>query len=221
MREYIKGYHMFLPKRPMLIRPCLYLLYPVAVIWASQVLKKPFISYFIAGALIVYMEVLMDYFTFNGIARRDGGQPSYLQTSAKGMRILRKAMISDCMRRAGSAFVIFAGVYVQANAFPLENGSGPTLLFTVTALFMVYSLCALVTLITRFLSSFAFQVAACQLAVVVYGLVIGNVISYPEPAFWEVILFAILAVIIPVAQVMLVMRQAHLSFYDKGVREEE
>lgn len=221
MREYIKGYHMFLPKRPVLIRPCLYLLYPVAVIWASQLIELTLVSYCIAGAMIVYAEVLMDYFTFSGIARRDGRQLSYLQTSAQGMGILRKAMIGDCLRRAGSAFVIFAGVHVQANAFPFENGSRATLIFTVTSLFMVYSLCALVTLITRFFSSFAFQVAACQLAVVVYGLLVGNVISCPEPTFWEVILFAILAVIIPVAQVMIVMRQAHLSFYDKGVREEE
>jgi len=103
-----KIYHKyFIPAKLPIV---LYLLYPafffglVALIGAAS--AHPMIILFTIGMLIMDMECLLDVFCFMGIAGMEKNKLDFLQTSAKGMLVLKKGIIADGIRRLISTVLL-------------------------------------------------------------------------------------------------------------------
>ncbi len=110
MKDYIESYHMFLPDRK--FRFLLYMVYPLAV-WVllyieSIFLNGSFILVFTAATVIIVVECLADFFVFAGYARKESGRNEYLKTSVKYTQLLKKAILSDIVRRILSTLLIIS-----------------------------------------------------------------------------------------------------------------
>ena len=110
MKDYIESYHMFLPDRK--FRFLLYMVYPLAV-WVllyieSIFLNGSFILVFTAATVIIVVECLADFFVFAGYARKESGRNEYLKTSVKYTQLLKKAILSDKVRRILSTLLIIS-----------------------------------------------------------------------------------------------------------------
>ncbi|MDE6761935.1 MAG: hypothetical protein K2J90_14860 [Lachnospiraceae bacterium] len=129
MKEVIGSYHMFLPRT--WLKWCIYILYPVFVVGSLHVLYHymqyfPMVCVCLGSGMIVAAEMMLDTYVFLGIGARDTNRLEYLKTSAKGMSLLKKALIMDGARRFFSTLLILLGVYFVMHldggikdAFPL------------------------------------------------------------------------------------------------------
>lgn len=117
MREAIKGYHMFLPGG--WLKWCIYLLYPLCVIGGMYAMNR-YLLYFaqicvgLTCCILVAVEMCLDTYVFLGIGARDTNRLEYLKTSAKGMPLLKKALVMDGIRRFLSMLVMMIGLYFIA-----------------------------------------------------------------------------------------------------------
>lgn len=112
MIEWIKSYHVFLPGRwgkwmiyiivPAVFLGIEYLFYSISM-YAQ-------IGIILISALIISLEMYMDYFIFGGIASKDTNKLEYLKTSIRGMEILKKSLIGDAVRRFLSISLIVYGL---------------------------------------------------------------------------------------------------------------
>lgn len=114
MKKYIESYHMFFPDRIFSI--LLYMVYPL-VVWGLLFIESIFIdngySYIIvltAPVIVFCIECMADFFVFAGYAKKDNGRNEYLKTSVKYMHVLKRALISDIVRRIASTFLIMLPV---------------------------------------------------------------------------------------------------------------
>lgn len=110
MKDYIESYHMFFPDKK--FRFLLYLVYPLTV-WALLYIESiffdgSFILVFTAAEIIIAVECLADFFVFAGYARKQRGRNEYLKTSVKYIQLLKKAVLSDIVRRILSIILIIS-----------------------------------------------------------------------------------------------------------------
>ncbi len=97
------------------VKWCMYVFYPISVIGGIYLLNRYLIQYsFIcmgyACGQVVVAEFVLDNFVFAGIASKDTNRLEYLKTSARGVSLLKKGLITDAFRRFLSTAVILFGV---------------------------------------------------------------------------------------------------------------
>lgn len=127
MTQFSKSYHLFLCHR--LLRLIMYLVYPVLVTVLFALLYRHVMGiaesrgeansliHLILFALTdatVSIEIFADSMIFGGIAAKDTHKLEYWKTSAKGMLLLKNALITDGVRRVFSLFLITAGFRIIA-----------------------------------------------------------------------------------------------------------
>lgn len=110
MKSYIESYHMFFPDKK--FKLLLYLVYPLAV-WTGLFIEsiffdESFVIILTAASLIIIIECMADFFVFAGYARKDIGRNEYLKTSVKYTQLLKRALLSDVIRRFLSTLLIIS-----------------------------------------------------------------------------------------------------------------
>lgn len=118
--NYLKSYHVFLSQK--WLRFLLYLVFPSLLLlfagflgknllYADREANKALFSAFLCVLCdsLAGIEIFADLLIFGGIAARDTNKLEYLKTSSRGMPLLKKALITDGIRRFLSIALI-AGV---------------------------------------------------------------------------------------------------------------
>ncbi|MCX4328057.1 MAG: hypothetical protein OSJ45_12285 [Lachnospiraceae bacterium] len=136
MKKCIESYHMFFPDRIFSI--LLYIVYPL-IVWGILFIENIFVnnSYIIlltAPALVLFIECMADLFVFAGYAKKDSGRNEYLKTSVRYMQMLKRAFVSDIIRRILSIlFIIFIVSSVLKAPFNISIFAAISVNFFITA----------------------------------------------------------------------------------------
>ena len=219
MNEYIRGYHMFLPRA--WVKWCVYLLYPLLVSGGLYALyHKLGFYYFIcvgfAGCAIVGVELMLDGQVFAGIASKRNCYLEYLKTSVKGMPVLKKALITDAVRRFCSIAVILFSLYPMVVNQGKEQGGRVILAMTAYVFFMDLLVEAGV-LILRFFSNVNLILAAIYV-IGMLAFMAGICIQYPV-RIWQMLLVAAGAIAVGIAGRKWILKRVRDSFYDNRMEK--
>lgn len=220
MKEFIKSYHLFLSQR--WLRWIIYLVYPALLLAGFVGLDFKLTTNPPADAdidrlywLIIYnlcdialtLEFCMDYLILGGIAAKYTNKLEYLKTSVKGMTYLKKALITDALRRLLSlSIVIGIPCALSAPYYNWVNGIGIVLL--------MFFFIELGLLIIRHFISFT----ANWLAVSIFFLFIPacTVLIRHAPTRTGILLPLIPGIITAILGRWLIIRKARKSYYDSG-----
>lgn len=215
MKEAIRSYHMFLPRK--WLKWCIYIGYPAVIAANVYVLNRyaTFFSFVCIGMacfMTVAVEFMLDTYMFFGIAARDTNRLEYLKTSAKGLLLLKKALAADAVRRFFSVALILAAVYLVL-ADDLGTGGG---------ILLQYMACTVITCLLielgfvitrRFMNVWLNLVVIYILGGIASGA--GIYISQRSALIVTVVVAAVLYVAAAAAGRLLVLKRAKESYYDR------
>lgn len=212
MREYIRSYQVFFPRK--WVKWCIYIVYPLLVVGIGWLGGHTYLlEWYDTGLLacmIAMVEITLDTYMFFGVGARDTNKLEYIKTSARGMPLLRKALIADGARRFLSTAIIFIGVH-----FALREGAGIAFACkaacgSFVSCFLVESALLFTRQITNVLVNLLFVYGMGMVALVA-GTAIGLLPEMPVPA---VVLSAVLYIGITVTARKTVMKKAGRTYYD-------
>lgn len=212
MKEAIKSYHMFLPRA--WVKWCIYILYPLLVIGGMYALNR-YATYFsfvcigLACGVVIMVEYMLDTYVFLGIAARDTNRLEYLKTSSKGLPLLKKALLTDAVRRFLSTGVIVTGVF-----FVLRGDFALTPKTCVFCIAISYLMMELGFMITRFSTNVWLNLVMLYILMTIASMVGIYALSW-NIQIWQLLLLGIAAVGIAVMGNKLILKRAEESFYDK------
>lgn len=212
MKQYIKGYHMFLPK--VWVKWCVYVFYPLLVIGGLGLLNRclmyySFICIGFACSLIVLVEYALDYFVFGGIASKNTNRLEYLKTSVRGVPLLKKVLVTDACRRFLSTAVILFGTYFVLTPAYRLNGRQ-----TFICVLLTFLLVEAGFMISRFFIHMGVNLLVLTIInslvfIVAVGLVECNV------RIWTIFALMFAAAGVAVMGRRLIIHRVRRSFYDK------
>ncbi len=215
MVRYWKSYKVFLSGR--LMKLIMYVLYPLfAVVWCSLMIAAigsttadATYGLLITSSMVLSAELLLDTFVYGGIMTKDTNKLEYLKTSIRGMKVLRRSLFVDKLRRIVTAILIFAIVYGLYN----EQVSIGQLL---SLIFVTGALTELGLLVTRHFTMVSWTMVAIIVANIL-GAITGMLAVHLSPVY--VIVFFMLFGVAVLISNKLIMKKAEGSFYDVGVEK--
>lgn len=220
MKEAIRSYHIFLPRK--WLKWCIYILYPVFVVGSLYVLYHylqffPIVCVCLGSGMIVVMEMLLDTYMFLGIGAKNTNRLEYLKTSAKGMLLLKKSLVVDGVRRFSSTLLILIGVYL---VMYMDGGIGDAvpLLKYVLCAEIVFALMELGFIVTRRTTNVWVNLIAVYILAGIANTVSILVIQREIQAW---MLVAVLAAGLSLAVVgrRQIGKRAEESYYDERVQD--
>lgn len=214
MKEWIRSYHMFIPKRPGIWRWTIYLIYPLLLsfIWIDS--ENASLGLLTAGLLALTFEIFVDGFTFSGIANKDGLPMDYVLASKKGTKIIRYGVIMDSIRRFASLFIIHVVMYLRTLNAPFDYQEMTTPAYALGMLLMAYVVCTISNMITRRFTGWVINIFMAYVMGFVY--VLGVILVDASGATWGVIiLIAIITLLLTMLQIKMVMSQVQKYYYDE------
>lgn len=212
MKEYIKSYHIFFPGK--WVKWCTYIVYPllvIGIVWFSgQGYSPEMLCVGLAACMIVMIEMMLDTYMFFGVVARDTKRLEYIKTSAKGMPLLRKALVTDATRRFLSAAVILTGVNFVIKDDAQKSFDGNVVCEVLVSCLLVELAFLFTRQITNVLVNLLFVYTIGMVA-----LVAGSaIVLLPMVPIWGLILSAFLYVGITVVARKILMKKAGRTYYD-------
>lgn len=205
MKEYIESYHMFFPSK--IFGILLYIVYPLAV-WGLLFIESLFIdhSYVLltVPVFIFIVECIADFFVFAGYSSKDSGRNGYLKTSVYYTRILKRAVLSDVIRRLLSSFLI---IFVPAVVLKAQCNITIFAIISVN-FFIIISLCIL-----RYFDFFAvYQFITCIILVLYVAF---SVLVYIKNIFIESSIVMLLSgTVLILFHIKILFRVIREEYYD-------
>ncbi len=218
MKEMIRSYHMFIPKRPIIIRVFLYCLYPLfVVLFYRDVQSEDYnlFGFLVAGMTYFFIELSMDAIIFSGVATRKGCTTAYLQSSCKGKCLIKKAIIADCIRKFFTLAVIYIVLLLWAVFYKGEIITLPQGINILTMLFVFYNLQGIGNLLGRLTANVLVRFFIVGMMTMQSFVVIAYSIAVSTENLLVCLIFAMLAVVISWGLVATVMGQVEKSYVDK------
>lgn len=217
MKQFIKSYHLFLSQR--WLRFVMYLIYPVLLFAAFAFLNAmvsanhtPGKDWEIASRFILYqlceavlcIELFADHLIFGGISSKDTNKLEYLKTSVNGMGTLKRALITDALRRLISISLIIG-------CFTMLITSHYGSVDTMGIILVIFSFVEIGLLIARHFST----LSACWVVFSILLLVIPTcvILIIHTSDRWK-ILPLITAIAVSVLGRRLILSKARNSYYD-------
>lgn len=167
--------------------------------------------------LLIMAEVLSDNWYLGGIQEKNSAKIDYLKTSAKGMRIMKNALIMDLVRRFVYLVVIAGASWLFTVLCTAGEGvrTGIGLKEILFAVLLVYTLSVLGVFLCRFFSYLWVNMLAAYVEAIA-GLVIFLVASAGFlPVMLANIALVILGVGLSILAVKIAMLKVEGSYYDK------
>lgn len=215
MKQYIKSYHIFFPRK--WVTWCTYLLYPFFVIgWCYYLFYfLPLLSSLWLGfacCMIGMIEIMLDTYMFLGIAAKGNDSLEYFKTSAKGLSVLQKALVMDAVRRFFSIALILAGIFLLDKVYGGEDGSFLFLQYLL-CVFILFLLPELGFLFTRFSSNVIINLAVVYLVGAMAWVVGSTVPDFSKPLLPMIVSLAA-GILTAVMGRMRIMKRERESYYD-------
>lgn len=211
MRNCIKSYHVFLSSR--LLQVLLYVLYlPVMMFIMFGLLCICLnydgglsFGYTLSANLIFGGEVIWGYLVFGGVAAKETNKLEYLKTSKKGLPILKKALITDTIRR----ILWVTAIQWVPLVIAMEKPEASVWLANAMVLLFAELGCMLV----RKSSSVTMLLAVIMAGTTILSplLSVTMIIAHQ---IWPIVLCYVLAVVVMILNIKMVMKKARDSFYD-------
>lgn len=220
MKEYIKSYHAFLPRKS--VQWILYLIYPAGMLllfFGGGMLVPRVVLMVMIPLVMISVECLIDMVQFGAIGNRENNRyMEYFKTSVKGRKIANRALIFDGVRRllyvAGMAAVFIVTYYVEQESW-MENMVWGCLCIGAATGFVV----SLAVLVIRLIDNRMVQIAVLYLAVnLPLFLVMFSVQEWVVMQWKLPMLFLALAAcygIIAIGQVWFLTKKVKEGYYDR------
>lgn len=211
MRNCIKSYHVFLSAR--LFQVLLYVLYLPVMMFITLIFVCASVEfgygismgYQLTANLVFLGELAWGYLIFGGIAAKDTNKLEYIKTSAKGLHILKKAMVVDAIRR-----VIWITVIQWLPLFVAMEKPDESIWMANAMVILCAELgCLFVRKSSSTVLFFVVAVGGTTILPFLSGL--AMIIDH---WVWPIILCYVLAVVVMVLNSKMVMKKARDSFYD-------
>lgn len=148
MKRYFQAYHMFLPRSCVLIKILIYGIYPLCSILLSLMA-----GILTAGMLLLFLELIIEFFTFSGIASKDGIRLEYIKSSPQGIRLIKMGLTVNALRRMATIFLVYAVSYVVSITTIGDDLTGSVAAGKmITAALVTILLTEAATMVTKFFS---------------------------------------------------------------------
>lgn len=211
MRNCIKSYHVFLSSR--LLQVLLYALYLPVMMFIMLVLLCICLDYggglsfgyTLSANLIFGGEVIWGYLVFGGVAAKETNKLEYLKTSKKGLPILKKALITDTIRR------ILWVTAIQWVPLVITMEKPEASVWLANAMVLLFA--ELGCLSVRKSSSVTMLLAVIMAGTTILSPLLSVTMMIAHQ-IWPIILCYVLAVAVMVLNNKMVMKKARDSFYD-------
>lgn len=196
-------------------RLILYLAVPLAAAGISLGCIKVFGAYdasFLVHLLIL-AEVLADHWFLSGIQEKNAEKLDYLKTSARGMEVMKSALVLDLARR----FLELLLILVLCGLLSLLLGTGaPGILEgIVLPVLTIYVTSVIATVLARFGSTLQINFLAAYLAAVIGSVCYFPVAFHILPAALFCPVLAFLSLVVSVLAVKVAMKKVKEGYYDK------
>lgn len=210
MVSYYKSYKVFLTGT--LMKLLLYLVYPlVTILWCGLMAigmgaEKVYAmaALLITCNIILWVELVADYFVYGGILAKDTNKLEYLKTSNWWMSVLKKSLIVDKVRRFVTMTLLLGLIYSVCH-------EGVSVGQLISLLFAVAAVIELGLLINRHSGSFSWTIFFAWVANAL-GTGIGFLALKLAPIF--AVLFLMLFFLVVMVSNRVVIKRAKRSFYD-------
>lgn len=171
MKRMIKSYHAF---APWIWRWGMFLLLLVMIAFelVSPLWLIGFPSEMITLMVWMITEILADYWVFGGICQKGAGKIGYLQSSEKGMQLVKDSLWMDMIRK-GVTMVLLMAVPCVAAIFPF-GGTGQMrlpLFFDIVIFLGGFCIIEFTLNIVRYFGMWNYYVAASSLVILIGMLV--------------------------------------------------
>lgn len=157
MKRYFQAYHIFLPRSSVLIKIMIYGIYPLFSILLSleggNLMGEIIGSFLMAGMLLLFLELIIEFFTFSGIASKDGIRLEYIKSSPRGIQFVKRGLTANALRRVVTILLVYVVLYVVSikTTEAEMTGSMTARMMTAAALVTIF-LTEAATLVTKFFS---------------------------------------------------------------------
>lgn len=212
MKRKVKSYLVFTPQ---FYRLLMFFLIPLGLL-ALQILlpiKEFVLVPYVTVLLLVFAEVVLDFWVFGGIAVKDGRQLDYLKTSKRGMNFIKDVLSVNMIRQflESALLLVFGG-----GIFWLKNkesffGEG-RLLYCLAALVLGYFFTVTELTIARFFDGLMINVGIAVVGAWLMGIAI-YLISLNCKVMAGVLLSGAIAV--SVVDIKVIMKRLEESYYDQ------
>ena len=212
MKNWLKCYHVFLSQR--WLRILVYLVYPLGAIammnLSIEVVRSADtdveIVYMFLGGPLVLAELFFSYFTFGGVAAKDGNRLEYLKTSVKGMPVLKTGLIVEAVRHLlWICLIQFLPLWI-CGEFPTKP------MFVGNALVLIFVEIGMIIL--RRNTSFTVFMVVLAIGWSFMGILIPLCTTLIGDYLWAIVLLYVLAAGLTVYSICMVMKKARESYYD-------
>lgn len=210
MKRMMKCYRIFAGP---LCRLFVFLLLPLAMLLLPAVLPvKSFFFFSVFGiALYTAFEIVADFWTFGGIARREG-QLEYLKSSKRGPEVIEKALLGNLCRQVLTPLLVLC-IYAVICRFCHYDEAHFSGLVGITDLLLIgYFLVAAGTTAVRFLDGVAMAMGVSGICL--WFLLLADMAAVFLP--WVTFFLAVpLCAAAGSGSIWLIMRRVKESYYDK------
>lgn len=211
MKRMMKCYRIFTGP---LCRLCVFLLFPLALLLLPAVLPvKNFFFFSIFGiALYTAFEIVADFWTFGGIARREG-QLEYLKSSGRGPAVIKAALLGNLCRQVLTPLLVLCIYAVICRFYDYDEAYFSIGLIGVTDLLLIgYVFVTVGTTAVRFLDGVAMAMGVSGICL--WLLVMADMAAVFLP--WVTFFLAVpLCAAAGYGSIWLIMRRVKESYYDK------
>lgn len=164
-------------------------------------------------ALFVLLEVFGDYWTFGGICAKGICGSEYMKSSAKGRRMLRQALLVDCIRKL-IWLILFAAANCMACYFVTKKPLGSKEIWLLAGMILSAYVAILAgNVIGRYMQHYAFQILIAYLASALY---VALTLVLLKSRLLLILLGLVAGVGMTVLNVWNVMRKMEGSYYDEA-----
>lgn len=212
MKRKIQSYLVFTTG---LYRLVLFLLLPLFLLGLELFLGSDnfFMIMYVFVTILLFAEIMLDNWSFGGIAARNNTQIEYLKSSKRGMELIQNGLIASMARQFLECGAVLA---LGGMIFGIQNKNAvidvPPLLLGLNLLFLEYTLAVLAVTVARFFDGWMVNMGIAYAASL---LLVGGIYLTAINLYVALPVFAVMALIVSVAGVKLTMGRVKESYYDK------
>ena len=213
MRRMIRSY---LALTPFLYRLVLFVLIPIAVIAIQQLfpMEDAVLCTFFITLIMVFVEILLDYWVFGGISTRDGAKIEYLKTSNCGIKLMKNALTINMVRQLHESSVMtIVSVILFLALNRGESLRAKDVLVSTNLLMLEYVVVITLLTVARFFDGWQVNMFISYAGVI---LMLGGCYLVGKHVTIMFVLLVVSALLVSALSVNMALKRVRESYYDKA-----
>ncbi len=213
MRRMIRSY---LALTPFLYRIVLFVFIPIAIIAMQQLfpMEDIVLCTFFITLIMVFAEILMDYWLFGGISTRDGAKLEYLKTSNYGIKLMKNALTINMVRQLiESSVMTIISIILFLVLNQGESLRGKDVLVSTNLLLLEYVVVVMLLTVARFFDGWQVNMFISYAGVI---LMLGGCYLVGKYVIIMFVLLVVLALLLSALSINIALKRVRECYYDKA-----